>query len=1006
MTFKKVDPKVSFPKMEEEILLFWDENKIFEKSVAKESTAGDFIFYEGPPTANGKPGLHHVLARSFKDIIPRYKTMKGYRVARKAGWDTHGLPVELQVEKALGLKSKQEIENIVPGDARASVIEFNKRCKESVWEYRDLWEKLTKRMGYWVDMEHPYVTYENSYIESVWWQFAQIAELKNAKGESFVYKGHKVVPYCYRCGTALSSHEVAQGYKVVKDLSVTVEFELIGEPVKTSLLAWTTTPWTLPGNVALAVNKELSYVTVEKKDEGGGANVRFIVAKDCLKNVFGKDEYTIVEEYKGEKLIGKSYKPLFDYYAESEALKNRENGWKIYHADFITIDKGTGIAHEAPAFGEDDMELARVERLPIVHHVKMDGVFEKEVTHFASLVAKPKDDPQATDVEIIKYLAHAGVLFSKEKYEHEYPFCWRCDTPLIYFAKPSWFIRMSEVWDELVKNNEGVAWVPDHIKEGRFGEWLKGAKDWAISREGYWGTPLPIWECVSQGTDNSEQKTGERGCGRMKVISSIAELEKFSGKKIDDVHKPYIDDVTFACECSGAMRRVPEVLDVWFDSGAMPLAQNHYLGEGSVKNYPADYICEAIDQTRGWFYTLHAIGTLLRKAGKVSTGNAFKNVICLGHILDAEGKKMSKSKGNVINPFQMFDEYGADPLRWMLFSLNQPGLPKRFDVKGMRDVQNRVFRMLWNSYSFFVQYAEIDNWQPAVNKTQSTNILDRWILSELQLLVKSVDESLTKYDVYSPTQKIESFIDHLSNWYIRRNRKRFWKSEDDHDKNDAYQTLYTVLVTLAKLMAPFTPFLAEEMYRNLTDDESVHLAEWPVADDGLIDKKLNEDMNLARFIVSVGLQTRAENKIKVRQPLKSVSARPLGFELEEIVKEELNVKEYDSGDYNEKDGYLNMLDLTITPELKLEGEAREIIRAIQEGRKKAEFNVEDRIVLGYQGMERVFNGAPEKGLKGFEEEIAKEVLATEVKNEKMDDTDYEGTLDLDGEAFVFQLKRV
>ena len=1003
MTFKKVDPKMSFPRMEEEILKFWDENGIFEKSVMKDSPAGDFIFYEGPPTANGKPGLHHVLARSFKDIIPRYKTMKGYRVARKAGWDTHGLPVELQVEKALGLRSKQEIENIVSGDARASVIEFNKRCKESVWEYRDLWEKLTKRMGYWVDMEHPYVTYENSYIESVWWQFAQIAELKNAKNESFVYKGHKVVPYCYRCGTALSSHEVAQGYKVVKDLSVTVEFELIGEPVKTSLLAWTTTPWTLPGNVALAVNKELSYVTVEKKDEGDGTNVRFIVAKDCLKNIFGEDEYAVVEEYTGERLIGKSYKPLFTYYAESEALKNRENGWKIYHADFITTDKGTGIAHEAPAFGEDDMELARVERLPIVHHVKMNGVFEEEVTHFASLVAKPKDNPQATDVEIIKYLAHAGVLFSKEKYEHEYPFCWRCDTPLIYFAKPSWFIRMSEVRDELVKNNEGVAWVPDHIKEGRFGEWLKGAKDWAISRERYWGTPLPIWECGGAEKDGpSEGSQGpslkKAGCGKIKVISSIAELEKLSGKKIDDVHKPYIDDVTFACECGGVMCRVPEVLDVWFDSGAMPLAQNHYLSEGSVMNYPADYICEAIDQTRGWFYTLHAIATLLHKSGKVPKGNAFRNVICLGHIMDAQGKKMSKSKGNVIDPFQMFDEYGADPLRWMLFSLNQPGMTKRFDVKGMRDVQNRVFRMLWNSYSFFVQYAEIDNWEPKADAAPSKNLLDRWILSELQLLVQSVDESLTKYDVYSPTQKIESFIDNLSNWYIRRSRKRFWKSEDDSDKEQAYQTLYTVLVTLSKVMAPFTPFLAEEMYRNLTSEESVHLAEWPVVDESLIDEKLNGEMDEIRNIVTQGLQLRAEARIKVRQPLGElfIMNKELRGELLEILLEELNVKKVVPGaDFGEKDIELR---LEITPELKLEGDAREMIRAIQEGRKKAGFEVADRIVLGYQGMEKAF--------EMFGEMIGKEILAIEVKNEKLDDAEYEGTLDLDGETFTFQLKRV
>ncbi len=996
MPFRKVDAKVDFPKLEEGILKFWSENGIFEKSVKKNPEDKPFIFYEGPPTANGKPGLHHVLARSFKDIIPRYKTMKGYRVARKAGWDTHGLPVELQVEKALGLRSKQDIENIVPGDARASVIEFNRQCKASVWEYRDLWEKMTTRMGYWVDMEHPYVTYENEYIESVWWQLAQIAEMKTEVGESFVYKGHKVVPYCYRCGTALSSHEVAQGYKVVKDLSVTVEFELIGEAVKTSVLAWTTTPWTLPGNVALAVNKDIDYVTVEKKDEGVGETVRFIVAKDRLKSIFGEEGYAVVDEYKGSKLVGRSYKPLFDYYASDETVKHRENGWKIYHADFVTTDIGTGIAHEAPAFGEDDMELARAEKLPIIHHVKLDGMFEEVVTDFASLLAKPKDDPQATDVEVIKHLAHAGRLFSKEKYEHEYPFCWRCDTPLIYFAKPSWFIRMSELSTALVANNDQVSWVPENIKEGRFGEWLRGVKDWAISRERYWGTPLPVWEC--------EQ------CDARKILSSAKELNA-----LEDLHKPYIDDVTFACACGGTMRRTPEVMDVWFDSGSMPLAQFNYPDAvteddkrsiESGKYFPADYICEAIDQTRGWFYTLHAIATLLHRAGKVPMGHAFKNVICLGHLLDGEGKKMSKSKGNVIDPFEMFDQFGADQLRWFLFSINQPGLPKRFDLKGMRDVQNRVFRMLWNSYSFFTTYASIDNWEPKKDAKSSDNLLDRWILSETQVLIREVDALLEGYDVYTATQSIESFIDNLSNWYIRRSRKRFWKSEDDGDKEQAYQTLYTVLVTLAKLMAPFTPFIAEEIYRNLVGEESVHLAEYPVADESLIEEKLNGDMNLLRDVVTTGLQFRAEKKIKVRQPLSKVLL-PQKYESifdrvtsdsdewGSILYEELNVKGGSLGNYEKVE-----LDIEITPELKLEGEAREIIRAIQEGRKKAGFNVEDRIVLGYTGKDAVFANKELKDL------ILHEILATSVQSESLADADYSEAVDIEGEKFAFTLKRV
>lgn len=1011
-TFKKVDSQVSFPKMEEEILKFWDEQKIFEQSVAKESPAGDFIFYEGPPTANGRPGLHHVLARSFKDIIPRYKTMKGFHVERKAGWDTHGLPVELQVEKALGLKNKQNIENIVPGDARASIIAFNKKCKESVWEYRDLWEKLTHRMAYWVDMEHPYVTYENKYIESVWWQLAQIAELKNKVGESFLYKGHKIVPYCSRCGTALSSHEVAQGYKVVKDLSVTAEFELLGETVKTSVLAWTTTPWTLPGNVALAVNKDIDYVTLEKKDEGAGEVVRFIVAKDQLKTIFGEEGYKVVEEYKGSNLVGKSYQPLFDYYTTDETLKNREQGWKIYHADFVTTDKGTGIAHEAPAFGEEDMELAKTAKLPIIHHVTLDGMFAPEVTDFSGLQAKPKDNPESTDVAIIKYLASKGLLFSKEKYEHEYPFCWRCDTPLVYYAKPSWFIRMSELQKELGENNEAVSWVPENIKEGRFGEWLRGAKDWAISRERYWGTPLPIWECEI--------------CDARIVISSIDELTKLSGKSLEDVHKPYIDDVTWSCDCGGTMKRTPEVMDVWFDSGAMPLAQFSYPNQveseirqkiEESKYFPADYICEAIDQTRGWFYTLHAVATLLHKADVVQTGSAYKNVICLGHLLDGEGKKMSKSRGNVIDPFEMFDQFGADQLRWFMFSVNQPGLPKRFDLKGMRDVQNRVFRMLWNSYSFFTTYAAIDKWEPSLEKhgeykaAVSNNHFDRWILAELHKLINSVNEKLDEYDVYGSTKEIELFIDSLSNWYIRLNRGRFWKNENDGDKENAYTTLHQVLVFLSKIMAPFAPFISEEVYKNLTGKVSVHLAEYPqrsiisFTEEGEL---LTMLMHRVRIIVSSGLQQRSQSNIKVRQPLSEVRINlpelerlsneegELYNELRSIFLKELNVKNVVFDPSIEES--FAVINTDITPELKLEGEMREVVRAIQEGRKRAKFNVEDRIVLGYVGKEEVF--------AKFETEIAHEVLATTVQKGALTDAEYQETVTLDDEEFTLSIKRV
>ncbi|MEK9151673.1 MAG: class I tRNA ligase family protein [Patescibacteria group bacterium] len=1149
MSFKKVESQVNFPKMEEEILTFWDEHKIFEKSLKKDSPQGDFIFYEGPPTANGKPGLHHVLARAFKDIIPRYKTMKGYHVERKAGWDTHGLPVELQVEKGLGLKNKQDIENIVPGEARASIIRFNEECKKSVWEYRDLWEKMTKRMGYWVDMEHPYVTYENEYIESVWWQLAQIAELKNAKGESFLYKGHKVVPYCYRCGTTLSSHEVAQGYQTVKDNSVVAKFELTDEP-GTYLLAWTTTPWTLPGNVALAVGKDIQYMKVVSD------GTKYIIAKELAEKVFAGKEFQIEKEITSNELVGRSYKPLFDHYLDTnkdllrkrkvdngekdvvvlavfngkgevllgyrnytkdtsvdrdfwiapggkaeigetmedairrelkeecniesykikkylgsyqgyskdhnlfcylleigniDQIQNNEpekfaewkffssdtlpvnefpnteddrkfflealnwhNAYKIYAADFVTTEDGTGVVHIAPAFGEDDANVGKENDLPTLLTVEADGTLSKGLgLPGEGIPVKKKNDKNryAVDDLIIEDLKKRNLFFKEEMYEHEYPFCWRCDTPLIYYAKPSWFIRMSEVRDALVENNEKITWVPEHTKEGRFGEWLRGAKDWAISRERYWGTPLPIWECEK--------------CDARKVISSIGELTKLSGKTLEDVHKPYIDDATFACECGGTMRRTPEVLDVWFDSGAMPLAQfgyPHTVEQEAKKNietgkyFPADYICEAIDQTRGWFYTLHAIATLLNQSGKVHAGNAYKNVICLGHILDAQGKKMSKSKGNVIDPFQMFEEFGADPLRWMLFSINQPGLPKRFDIKGMRDVQNRVFRMLWNSYSFFVTYVSIDKWEPKELEESPKKIYDRWILAELQELVKEVTKALDAYDVYGSTKKIEAFIDNLSNWYIRENRDRFWKNENDSDKEQAYQVLYTILRDLSKLMAPFTPFLSEEIYRNLTGKESVHLADWPEVIPWLDNDQtsgLIEHMRMARESVSVGLRLRAITKKNLRQPLEVLvlpAWQNLDSEWVAIIAKALNVKTVtnDSGILNDLEyvtektsgNEVVALKITLTPELKLEGGAREIIRAIQEGRKKAGFSVEDRIMLGYNGKEKVFANAELK------EMIQKEILATtDPTHGDLTDAEYTETVKIEDEDFTFSLKR-
>jgi isoleucyl-tRNA synthetase len=1199
MAFKKVDIRQSFPKMEEEILKFWDDHGIFEKSVEKNPEEKSFIFYEGPPTANGKPGLHHVLARAFKDVIPRYKTMKGFRVERKAGWDTHGLPVELQVEKALGLKNKQDIENIVPGNPRESIIQFNKKCKESVWEYKDLWEKLTKRMAYWVDMKNPYITYDNRYIESVWWVIAQIFKLKNKKGEPLVYKGHKVIPYCYRCGTALSSHEVAQGYQTVKENSITIKFKLKDDH-DTYVLAWTTTPWTLPGNVALAVGKDIDYVKVEchserseesqKKTEsfenipGSFANAQddryYILAEDRLENVFPENNYEIVKEFKGEEIIGKSYEPLYK-------LADNENAYKIVSADFVSTEDGTGVVHIAPAFGEDDANVGKENDLPTLITVDDQGNVDADVPGKGIPVKKKNEKNRyAVDELIIEDLKKRGLFFSEQEYEHEYPFCWRCDTPLIYYAKPSWFIGMSELSDELVKNNENTNWIPEHIKEGRFGEWLRGVKDWAISRERYWGTPMPIWQCkgcneikVVESVDEIREQLGnpsklflvrhgeaennvkeilscypeknewhltENGKNAVSVVAEQlknenidiilsspllrtretaeiiskatgvevlieenlreTEMGKFNGngwdtwKKIKekyqfeqenlegvethvqvkkrmeafledvnkkyqgknivvvshgdplrslknicqgkeisetlkedypanaclikvyskpfDLHKPFIDDVKFKCRCGGEMERVSEVLDVWFDSGSMPTAQFFYPNQATKEDkekiesggyYPADYISEAIDQTRGWFYTLHAISTLLNKAGKTPTGYAFKNVICLAHILDAKGKKMSKSRGNMVDPMATMDEYGADMLRWMLFTINQPGLPKKFDAKGMKDIMNRVFRMLWNSYSFFVMYANVDKWQPSENQEQrTTNLLDKWILSELNMLTKNIDEKLANYDVYASAKSIEKFIDNLSNWYIRRSRKRFWKSENDSDKNEAYATLHHVLVELSKLMAPYTPFISEEIYRNLMSSHahplaekehgglSVHLTDFPVADGKMIDEKLNEEMNVVRNIISEGLQLRAKAGIKVRQPLKVVSIKykVSSEELINVIKEELNVKDVEIDKESEEN---IRLDIEITEDLKLEGIAREVVRFIQEMRKEAGYEIENRINVSYQGHEKVF--------EIFGDLIAKETLANSVSKDALADFDLEKEFDVEGEKAMIKIKK-
>ncbi|MFH1175368.1 MAG: isoleucine--tRNA ligase [bacterium] len=1034
--FKQIDPKKKLSELEHEILDFWCENKVFEKSVERNSEDRAFVFYEGPPTANGKPGLHHVLARAFKDIIPRYKTMKGFRVERKAGWDTHGLPVEIQVEKQLGIKQKQEIEKIVPGNPRESIIEFNKKCKESVWEYKDEWEKLTERMAYWVDMNNPYITYENKYIESVWWVVAQIAKLKDKNGSSLVYRGHKVIPYCYRCGTALSSHEVAQGYQTVKDNSIYVKFKLKPNPKKgidenTFILVWTTTPWTLPGNVALAVGEEIEYCKIIRHPVGAenfpsefrikNNEEFYILAKERITDIFKESsEAEITDEFKGKDLIGLEYESLYE-------ITDDKNAYKIIGADFVSDKDGTGIVHIAPAFGEDDAKAGQENNLPTLITVDESGKINVEVPGKGIPVKKKNDKNRyMADDLIIEELKKRGLFFAEEICEHEYPLCWRCDTPLIYYAKPSWFIKMSEIADDLFKNNEQINWVPDYIKYGRFGDWLKNVKDWAISRDRYWGTPIPIWQCE---------------CGEIKVVESIKELEDLSGKKLDDLHKPYIDDVKIKCSCGKEMRRTPEVLDVWFDSGSMPLAQFSYpnLADEKTKEkieqgkyFPADYISEAIDQTRGWFYTLHAIATLLNKAGKIPEGRAYKNVICLAHILDAKGKKMSKSRGNVIDPMETMEKYGADVLRWVLFTINQPGMPKKFDIKAMDDAMSRIFRMILNSYSFFTMYANLDkitNYELRITNYGSWNLLDKWIISELNNLIKDVNEKLENYDIYNAGKNIEKFIDNLSNWYIRRSRRRFWKSEDDADKNGAYQTLYTVLVELAKLMAPFTPFISETIFRNLVigvdggnSSEkivSVHLENYPVADMRLIDEKLNEQMEKTRKIVEMGLAARAKAGVKVRQPLNQlfvVGVDELPEELKELVKDEVNIKKVNlschpespkSGEGSreqseiiiEENGIKIFLDMNMTEELRVEGMAREIVRLIQEARKKAGFEISDRIDISWSAKDDLI----QKAFLDFREYIMRETLAE--KMEFSENLENGVELKIDGEEWKLKISK-
>ena len=901
--YKKVElPKEGYVGMEKEVAELWKEKDIVKKNFNKNEGKKYFMFYDGPPTANGMPHVGHIETRVMKDIIPRYKVMKGYYVPRKAGWDTHGLPVELEIEKKLGISGKEQIEDY-------GVEKFVKECKDSVFQYVHIWEKMTNQVGYWVDMEHPYVTYHNHYIESVWWA------LKELWKKGLLYEGHKVMPYCPRCGTALSSHEVAQGYKDVKDLTCIAKFKVKGTK-NTYILAWTTTPWTLPSNLALCVNKTYTYAEV-KVNAGTEEEPKFenyILAKDLISSVLKDKEYELVKEFKGEDLLGTEYEQLMPF------AKPEGKAFVVIHGDYVTLTDGTGIVHIAPAYGEDDSLVAKQNDIAFVNLVDKSGKFVKEVEPWAGRFVRDCNE------DICKWLNEQNKLFSKEKHMHSYPHCWRCDTPLLYYPKESWFVRMSSLRDELVANNNKVNWYPDTIRTGRFGKFLENVIDWGISRDRYWGTPLPVWKC---------------DCGHLECIGSIEELKEKAVNCPDDIelHKPYIDNVHLKCpDCGKEMTRFKEVIDCWFDSGSMPFAQLHYPFENKdlfEKEFPAGFISEAVDQTRGWFYTLTAIGTAL--FGR----SPFENCIVLGHVLDGKGQKMSKSKKNGVDPFLLLDTVGADATRWHFYTCSAPWLPTRLSLENVQETQRGFLATLWNVYSFYVLYAEIDKFNPLDYKDfKSENIMDKWIISELNTLVKEVDEKLEKYDITGSANQIEAFTDRLSNWYVRRNRERFWGTELTDDKIGAYVTLYRVLVTLSKISAPFIPFMTEEIYQNLVvgldkdAEESIHLCSWPEVNEKEVDKKLEEEMDLAYTIVKLGRSARNSVNIKNRQPLSKmlISVKNLPEYYSDIVKEELNVKEVVLGA-----DMKNYVDFEIKPNLPVLG--KEYGRLIPQIKQKiAEFN--------------------------------------------------------------------
>jgi isoleucyl-tRNA synthetase len=1024
--YQKVDTNLNFVDREKKVEEFWKENHIFEKSMENRKEGETYTFYDGPPTANGKPHIGHVLTRVIKDMIPRYRTMKGYMVPRKAGWDTHGLPVELEVEKKLGLDGKEQIEEY-------GMEPFIKQCKESVWKYKGMWEDFSSTVGFWADMEHPYVTYYDDYIESEWWA------LKEIWNKKLLYKGFKIVPYCPRCGTPLSAQEVSQGYKTVKERSAVVRFKVVGEDAY--FLAWTTTPWTLPSNVALCVNPDETYCKVKAAD-----GYTYYMAEALLDKVLGKfakeegeKAYEVLETYKGTDLEYKGYEPLFACAGEA-AAKQKKKAHFVTCDTYVTMSDGTGIVHIAPAFGEDDSRIGRNYDLPFVQFVDGQGNLTKE-TPYAGVFVKKADPMVLTDLD------KEGKLFDAPKFEHEYPHCWRCDTPLIYYARESWFIKMTAVKDDLIRNNNTINWIPESIGKGRFGDWLENVQDWGISRNRYWGTPLNIWQCE---------------CGHMHSVGSRQELFEMSGDeraKTVELHRPYIDEITLKCpECGGEMHRVPEVIDCWFDSGAMPFAQHHYPFENKElfeQQFPANFISEAVDQTRGWFYSLLAESTLLFNKAP------YKNVIVLGHVQDENGQKMSKSKGNAVDPFDALNKYGADAIRWYFYINSAPWLPNRFHGKAVVEGQRKFMSTLWNTYAFFVLYANIDNFDPTKYNLEYDQlpVMDKWLLSRLNTTVQAVDNDLANYKIPEAARALQEFVDEMSNWYVRRSRERFWAKGMEQDKINAYMTLYNALVTIAKTAAPMIPFMTEDMYQNLVRSvdkdapESIHLCDFPTVNEAWIDKDLEADMKELLEIVVLGRACRNTANIKNRQPIGTMyvkAEKKMGEFYTDIIADELNVKEVKFADdvesfisYSFKpqlrtvgpkygkllggikqaltdidgtaamkelrgngvlkldingndvelteedllietaqtEGYVSesdgetsvVLDTNLTPELIEEGFVREIISKIQTMRKEAGFEVMDKIKVYAHGNDKI-----QEVMKAHEDEIKSEVLADEM----------------------------